>query len=81
MDSSQSGPASAGLLVLAGGTVGSEKVCPDHTEAADRRGRGASGRCMDPMEVTRAVFSLRRRTAVCVERQGAPVETAWAEAD
>ena len=36
---------------------------------------------LDPMEVTRAVYRLRRRAAVCVERQGAPVETALAEAD
>ena len=43
MDSFQPGPASAGLLVLVGGTVGSE-VYPDHTLAADGRGRGASGR-------------------------------------
>ena len=30
---------------------------------------------MDPAEVMRAVSSLRRRAAVCVERQGASVET------
>ena len=44
MDSLQPGPASAGLKGLVGGTVGSEKVCPDHTLAADERGRAASGR-------------------------------------
>ena len=36
---------------------------------------------MDPMEVTRAVSSLRRRAPVCVVRRGAPMETAWVEAD
>ena len=79
MDSSQPRPASAGLLVMAGGTVRSEKVCSDHTLAADGRGRGARGR--HQMEVTRTVSGLRRRIAAIVERQGAPVETAWAEAD
>ena len=82
MASSQPGPVLSGLLVLVGGTVGSEKVCPDHTEAADGRGRGASCRHgSSAVAATRAVSRLRRRAAVYVERQGAPVETVWTEAD
>ena len=80
MDSSQPGPASAGLLVLVGGTAGSEKVCPDHNlQVLGVVEKLAAA--MDPMEVTRAVSRLRRRTGVCVERQRALVETAWAEAE
>ena len=42
---------------------------------------GELAAAMDPMEVMRAVSqSPQAHDAVCVERQGTPVETAWAEA-
>ena len=82
MASSQPGPVLSGLLVLVDGTVGSEKRRRAPTTLKQLMGVVEEPEAaMDPVEATRAVSRLRRRAAVCVERQGAPVETAWTEDD
>ena len=74
MASSQPGPVLYGLLVLVGGV--SEVRCAPTTLKQLMGVVEEPAAAMDPVEATRAVSRLRRRAAVCVGRQGAPVETA-----